>query len=218
MNVRKPDDKMETEPVHKENFLGANTISDLVYRASTSILYHRGVCPREDFKNEEHGDMQLYRLQNRKTNDLVWGALVVLDDCLVSEVLEKIVLAIINENSKKIVEQWDFQVEIQRPQGMDKPKQQIEDEMFNVLKQIPLITAKLPSRNYSYSFGFLIYSPDSLIVTPIAWRNAVTPRELHDYVEVGLLSTTIHKIRLQVRYAREVDDRRKIILRESKLR
>ncbi|KAF2903651.1 hypothetical protein ILUMI_02538 [Ignelater luminosus] len=118
--------------------------------------------------------------------------------------------------SEEKVEQWNFQV--QHLDGGDKSKRKVQIGMLDVLRKLHIFNKILPKRIHLCSFGFLIYHQEDVICLPLELENQRLVASLQNYIEVGSHSTTTHKITLEVQYAREDDDRRKMILDESKLR
>lgn len=132
---------------------------------------------------------------------------------LSARALNRVVVVIASVATKKVMERWSFDVNVDADvvkddgQGIgEKDEKVIVREIQAVIRQITASVSYLPLLDEACSFDMLIYTNKDT-ETPAQWMES-GPRIIQDKenVELRSFSTSVHDVKTSVSFARASDD------------
>ncbi|CAG8480324.1 822_t:CDS:2, partial [Funneliformis caledonium] len=181
-----------------------NTIS---LKGSTKIVVEFFVYPPEDFKMVKKYGLNILMTIDDSLKSYLKKLLTQVEAWLNAGQISKLVLAIMNVETREILERWQFDIQIidENNKGLGKEtKQKTESEVKNeiqaIIRQITASVTFLPVLDDECSFNVLAFT-DKNAEVPAEWDDS-DPLIIQnpEYVRLRSFSTNNHKVDAIVSY------------------
>ncbi|CAG8571383.1 2405_t:CDS:2 [Funneliformis mosseae] len=175
--------------------------------ALNSILFQRAVYPPEDFKMVKKYGLNILITIDDSLKSYLKKLLTQVEAWLNAGQISKLVLAIMNVETREILERWQFDIQIidENNKGLGKEtKQKTESEVKNeiqaIIRQITASVTFLPVLDDECSFNVLAFT-DKNAEVPAEWDDS-DPLIIQnpEYVRLRSFSTNNHKVDAIVSY------------------
>ncbi|XP_057303462.1 mitotic spindle assembly checkpoint protein MAD2A-like [Hydractinia symbiolongicarpus] len=183
----------------------AELVCDFFTYGVNSILFQRGVYPMESFSRKTAYGLPTYVTDKPELTEYINSFVSQLKTWLMTKTIQKIVLVITSVVTNEDLERWQFNVECDKTanestQQTEKPLNEIQKEIQNVIRQIVSSVTFLPLIDELCSFNILAYTDKDSDV-PATWEDG---REHYisnsEEVKLKNFSTLIHKVDMAVCY------------------
>lgn len=142
----------------------AETITKFLEHSFYSILYQRSIYPAEDFETVFLYGIHLIRSCNSTLTKYIGELLSQVGKWIAIDGIKEVVLVIGEEDSREILERWQFKVDLVADlPNYQKTQKEIEKEIQALMKQIaasvtflPLIEANSNIPTFLFIFSFRI--------------------------------------------------------------
>eukprot|EP01130_Rhizamoeba_saxonica_P001559 TRINITY_DN11408_c0_g1_i1.p1 TRINITY_DN11408_c0_g1~~TRINITY_DN11408_c0_g1_i1.p1 ORF type:complete len:212 (+),score=36.01 TRINITY_DN11408_c0_g1_i1:57-638(+) len=170
--------------------------------AVNNILYLREIYPEEEFDITKRYGLQIRLAKDRQLVTFINKVLNQLTHWLTSGEAKKLVLVIIDANTKVIRERWNFDIETDLSTKVSsKSEETIVAEIRQIARQISSSVTYLPILSCPCIFDVLMYTAKDT-TTPSTWEES-GPSYVADAQQVRLRSfdTEIHQVQPMVAYS-----------------
>jgi len=181
-------------------------VSDFFVYSVNSILYQRGIYPAEQFSRVNKYGLTILVTTDDELNKYLHSVLGQLKEWTLQCKVQKLVLVICSVETGKVLERWQFNIEIESNKendnsNSDSDEKQVVSQIQAVIRQITASVTFLPLLDEPCTFDMLIYT-DIDVQVPETWEES-DPKIIINQKEVKLRSftTKVHKVETVVSYA-----------------
>ncbi|KAF8337525.1 mitotic spindle checkpoint protein MAD2 [Cantharellus anzutake] len=180
--------------------------------AINSILYHRGIYPADDFHTVKKYGQPVLLTEDPNLEAYLSNILKQVEKWLMNKKINKLVLVVLNAASRVVLERWEFDIHITKPEiGEDgsvpaKPEKEIRAEIRAILKQIVGSNAYMPTLSDPCIFDILAYTEENAEVPVEEWRDThghLIEAGKTQTVKLKSFDTSLHRIDAMVAYRYE---------------
>ncbi|CAM0138683.1 Mitotic spindle checkpoint component mad2 [Umbelopsis sp. WA50703] len=169
-----------------------------------SILFQRAVYPPEEFTVKKKYGLNILVTINNELQQYLNQVCSQLQEWLKPGKISKLVLVIKDKETTEVVERWQFDIHVQRPESAEptaKTQDQIYKEVQAIMRQITASVTFLPILEEKYTFNILVYADEDVQV-PTTWEDS-DPNLIAgggEHVKLRSFDTSMHKIDALVAY------------------
>ncbi|CAG8498262.1 1399_t:CDS:2 [Acaulospora morrowiae] len=183
--------------------------------AINSILYQRGIYFSEDFKFVKKYGVTLVMTIDDSLKLYLKRLLPQVESWLMAGKIQKLVLAILDLDSRETLERWQFDIQViddndsskgsASAKKKEKTEKQIQTEIREIIRQITSSITFLPTLTDKCTFNILAYT-DRDAEVPIEWGDS-DPHIIENAEQVRLrsFSTNYHRVDAMVSYKLDED-------------
>ncbi|CAI2168736.1 7102_t:CDS:2 [Funneliformis geosporum] len=162
-----------------------------------SILFQRAVYPPEDFKIVKKYGLNILITIDDSLKSYLKKLLTQVEAWLNAGQISKLVLAIMNVETREILERWQFDIQITDENNIG---MYVKNEIQAIIRQITASVTFLPELDDECSFNVLAFT-DKNAEVPAEWDDS-DPLIIQnpEYVRLRSFSTNNHKVDAIVSY------------------
>uniref|UniRef100_A0AC35THE9 HORMA domain-containing protein n=1 Tax=Rhabditophanes sp. KR3021 TaxID=114890 RepID=A0AC35THE9_9BILA len=182
-------------------------VKELFYYSLNNILFQRGILPQDTFERKEAFGIAVMHTTDPKLKDYMKKLSKQIQRWLINKELRKLVVAIVEVDTKVTIEKWDFEIRLDPSltENLANSSVTIDDkkialEMGSTLRQITSCVSFLPIIQKKCSFDVIAHTGDAL--APDSEWEVTRERSMIEPTEVKLRtsSTGIHNVGAKVQY------------------
>lgn len=186
--------------------------------AINSILYHRGIYPAGDFRTVKKYGQPVLLTEDPNLETYISNILKQVERWLLSKEIKKLVLVVLDAESRVVKERWAFDIVLMEPEITEdsgsvpaKPEKEIRAEIRAILKQIVSTNAFMPtlspsSSSSSHIFDILAYTASDAEMPADEWKDThghLIDNDKVQQVRLKSFDTKVHRIDALVAYRYE---------------
>ncbi|KAL5725415.1 Mitotic spindle checkpoint component mad2 [Ranunculus cassubicifolius] len=185
-------DSKKSEPTHSSDY-----VSEFFGYAANSILYNRGLYPEESFSKVKKYGLPILLTNDDNVKTFITNLTAQLSEWLDAGKLQRIVLVIMSKATSKVLERWNFSIEMVSREKSDK---EIMREIQAIMRQIASSITYLPCLDAPCVFDVLAYT-DNDVEVPFTWIESDAKLIANpQMVKLHSFDTKIHKVDTLVSY------------------
>ncbi|KAJ8660411.1 hypothetical protein O0I10_003869 [Lichtheimia ornata] len=186
-----------------------------------SILFQRGVYPREDFRISKKYGIPLFVTTNPELKDYIDQVIGQVRDWMKSNKISKLILVIKSRETGHVLERWQFDVHVvqpvepitateENPEDMElvdnSVSESTQQQIRALMRQISASVTFLPELDQDDCTINILVHTDQDVNVPTTWGDS-DPKLIEgggEHVRLKSFSTSVHKISALVAY--RIDD------------
>ena len=143
--------------------------------AINHILYQRGIYDCESFEKVKKFGQTILVTTDARLKKYLNVIVIQLREFLLKRNIDKLVMEIMNVETKEAVEKWDFCIECDRSIADEKEvsvdMRQVHEHIRGVMRQISASVAFLPCLEGVFSFDILLYTDKNTALPSVEWAD-----------------------------------------------